>query len=176
MNDVMVFYNLLYLSLVAIGLVLFAIIFLSTRPRARERKLDVNAWKRRENVWFLVVALGLTAAVASTIFKVPWRAEAKPDREVVHVVGQQFGFIFDDDTYEVGRQVEFVLTATDVNHAFAIYDPHGTFVSQGQMMPGHEQKLRVTFDDPGIYTVRCFEYCGLGHHQMTASFRVEEAR
>jgi cytochrome c oxidase subunit 2 len=169
-------YNLLYLALVAVGLVVFAVVFLSTRPKARERKLDVAAWKRRENVWFVVVALGLTAAVASTIFKVPWRAEAEPNRQVVHVEGQQFGFLFDETTYTAGRQVEFVLTAADVNHAFAVYDPHGVFVTQGQMMPGHTQRVRVTFDEPGTYTVRCFEYCGLGHHQMVSSFTVEEAR
>jgi len=175
-NDTMRLYNLIYLGLVAVGLVIFAFVFLSTRQKARERKLDVAAWKRRENVWFVVVAVGLAVVVASTIFKVPWRAEAKPDRQVVHVVGQQFGFTFDQDTYTVGRQVEFVLTATDVNHAFAIYDPHGTFVAQSQMMPDWEQRLRVTFDEPGLYTVRCFEYCGLGHHEMTASFHVEAAR
>ena len=173
MNDTMKLYNLIYLALVVIGLAAFAAVFLSTRTRARERRLDIDAWKRRENVWFVVVALGLTAAVASTIFKVPWRAEARADRQVVHVVGQQFGFAFDDDTYTVGRQVEFVLTATDVNHAFAVYAPDGTFVAQSQMMPDWDQRLRVTFNEPGTYTVRCFEYCGVGHHDMVATFRVE---
>jgi cytochrome c oxidase subunit II len=174
MNDTFVAYNLIYLGLVAIGLVIFAVVFLSTRKREGKEQLDVSAWKRRENVWLIVVALALSAAVAATIFDVPWRAEAKANRQIVHVEGQQFGFVFDEQTYTVGRQVEFVLTATDVNHAFAIFDPDGTFIAQGQMMPEWEQRIRVTFDQPGTYTVRCFEYCGLGHHQMIASFEVEE--
>lgn len=29
--------------------------------------------------------------------------------------------------------------------------------------------------DPGTYTVRCFEYCGVGHHRMFATFRVEDS-
>jgi cytochrome c oxidase subunit 2 len=171
----MVFYNLLYLALVAVGVVIFGVIFLSTRRKAREKRLDVATWKRRENAWLAVVGVGLTVVVLATVFKVPWRAEAKPDRQIVHVNAQQFGFTFDNDRYTVGRQVEFVLTATDVNHAFAVYDPDGTFVAQAQMMPKWEQRLRVTFHKPGTYAVRCFEYCGLGHHRMVASFRVEEA-
>ncbi len=72
----------------------------------------------------------------------------------------------------VGRQVEFHLRSRDVNHAFAVYDPNGVFVAQAQMMPDHPQELRVTFTKPGTYTVRCFEYCGVGHHLMQATFRV----
>jgi hypothetical protein len=30
----------------------------------------------------------------------------------------------------------------------------------------------LTFTKPGKYTVRCFEYCGIGHHTMITSFRV----
>jgi cytochrome c oxidase subunit 2 len=153
----MVFYNLIYLGLVAVGVVIFAVVFLSTRQRSRDKDMDVSAWKRRENAWLVIVAIGLTGVLAATIFRVPWRAEAEPDRQVVDVSGVQFGFTFSEDVYTVGRQVEFVLTAPDVNHAFAIYDPDGTFV------------------EPGTYTVRCFEYCGLGHHEMVATFRVEEA-
>lgn len=175
MNDRMVFYNLIYLGLVAIGIVVFAVVFLSTRQKARDKRINVAAWKRRENGWLAIVGIGLTLVVAATIFKVPWRADAHPDRQVVQVDGVQFGFTFSDAVYTVGRQVEFVLTASDVNHAFAIFDPDGTFVAQAQMMPEWTQRLRVTFDEPGTYTVRCFEYCGLRHHEMVGTFQVEAA-
>ena len=49
MHNTMRLYNLIYLGLVAVGLVIFAVVFLSTRDKARARKLDISAWKRREN-------------------------------------------------------------------------------------------------------------------------------
>jgi cytochrome c oxidase subunit 2 len=64
------------------------------------------------------------------------------------------------------------MQAKDVNHAFAIYDPSGTFVAQAQMMPQWPSTLRLTLEQTGVYAVRCFEYCGIGHHTMVTSFRV----
>jgi len=171
-NHLMVVYNVIYLALLALGLVFFAMIFLSTRPSARAKPISVSAWKRRENGWMYVVMLALLAALAATIFETPWRAAAAPDRQIVQVTGKQFGFVFSTTTMHVGRQVEFHLRSEDVNHAFGIYDPNGVFVAQAQMMPDHPQDLRVTFTKPGVYTVRCFEYCGVGHHLMQATFRV----
>ncbi len=168
----MVVFNLIYVGLCAIGLVIFAVIFRSTRASQRERPLDIAGWKRRENVWFAVVCVALAGALAATIVKTPWNAAAQADRQVIDVVAAQYGFTFSDATIEAGRQVEFRLTANDVNHAFAIYDPDGTFVTQAQMMPGWPSSLRVTLDEPGTYAVRCFEYCGVGHHQMVTTFEV----
>jgi heme/copper-type cytochrome/quinol oxidase subunit 2 len=30
----------------------------------------------------------------------------------------------------------------------------------------------VTLHQTGTYAVRCFEYCGVGHHTMITSFKV----
>ena len=35
------------------------------------------------------------------------------------------------------------------------------------------REIEGMFDTAGEYTIRCFEYCGLSHHAMVASFRVE---
>jgi cytochrome c oxidase subunit 2 len=134
--------------------------------------MDVSRWKRRENTWFAIVVLALVAAVAATIFETPWNASAKADQQVVEVVAQQYGFTFSTDTVQANRQVEFRLSAKDVNHAFAIFDPSGAMVAQAQMMPDWPSTLRVTLKQPGVYAVRCFEYCGVGHHQMITSFKV----
>jgi cytochrome c oxidase subunit 2 len=171
-NGLMVAYNLIYLAAVAIGLVIFAVIFRSTRPAARAKRLDVRVWERRERAWLYVVIVLLVVSLAATIFETPWRASAKAGRQLVRVTGGQFGFDLSSATYVVGRQVEFRLHSRDVNHAFAIFDPSGTFVTQAQMMPRWDQSLLVTFTKPGRYTIRCFEYCGLGHHVMQAHFEV----
>ena len=172
MNRTMVVFNLIYLGLVVIGLVIFATIFLSTRAKARAKPMNIARWKRRENVWFGVVVVALIGAVAATIFNTPWNADARADQQEVDVLAQQYGFTFSTTNVKANQQVEFRLTAKDVNHAFAIYDPSGTFVAQAQMMPDHPSALRLTLTRPGVYAVRCFEYCGIGHHTMVTSFRV----
>ncbi len=172
MNRTMVIFNLIYLGLVVLGLAVFAMIFLSTRAKAREKPMNATRWKRRENVWFAIVVVALTASAAATIFETPWNAEARSDQQVVDVLAQQYGFTFSTTTIKAGRQVEFRMQAKDVNHAFAIYDPSGTFVAQAQMMPQWPSSLRLTLKQQGVYAVRCFEYCGIGHHTMVTSFRV----
>ena len=172
MNRLMLDYDVLYIVLVVAGLVFFGAIFLSTRPAQRAKPARVEAWMGREVAWFAIVVVILIGGVAATIGNTPWSASAAPGRQLVTGTGVQYGFKFSTTTMHVGRQVEFHLKAADVNHAFAIYDPHGTFVAQSQMMPDWEQRLRVTFDEPGVYTVRCFEYCGIGHASMVGEFRV----
>ena len=39
-------------------------------------------------------------------------------------------------------------------------------MAQTQAMPGYMNRLRVTFDQPGTYTVLCLEFCGMSHHRM----------
>jgi len=168
----MVVFNLIYVGLVIVGLAVFAVIFLSTRESARAKPMDVSRWKRRENTWFVVVVLMLVASVAATIFETPWNADAKADQQVVEVVAQQYGFTFSTTEIHANRQVEFRLSSKDVNHAFAIFDPSGAMVAQAQMMPEWPGVLRVTLHKTGTYAVRCFEYCGVGHHTMITSFKV----
>jgi cytochrome c oxidase subunit 2 len=168
----MVVFNLIYIGLVIVGVAVFAVIFLSTRASARARPMDVSRWKRRENTWFVIVVLALVASVAVTIFETPWNADARADQQVVDVVAQQYGFTFSTDRVQADRQVEFQLHAVDVNHAFAIFDPSGAMVAQAQMMPDWDSTLRVTLKTPGRYEVRCFEYCGIGHHKMITQFTV----
>jgi len=172
MNRLMLDYNVVYVVLVAAGLAFFGAVFLSTRPAQRAKQPSVDAWLGREVAWFAVVIVLLLGAVAATIGHTPWSASADPGRQIVHVAGVQYGFKFSTTTMHVDRQVEFHLDATDVNHGFAVFDPDGTFVAQAQMVPGYDTVLRLTFTKPGTYTVRCFEYCGIGHAAMVGEFRV----
>lgn len=69
---------------------------------------------------------------------------------------------------------EFQVTASDVNHSFAIYDVAGTLLTQTQAMPGYVNKLYFRFPKPGIYHVLCLEYCGVGHSVMHAEIEVTQ--
>jgi cytochrome c oxidase subunit II len=172
MNRLMLDYNVLYIVLVVAGLVFFGAIFLSTRPAQRSKPASVDRWMGREVAWFAILIVVLAGSLAATIAHTPWSASAKADRQIVTVTGVQYGFQFSTTTMHVDRQVEFHLKATDVNHGFAVFDPGGTFVAQAQMVPGYDSVLRLTFSKPGTYTVRCFEYCGIGHGSMVGEFKV----
>jgi cytochrome c oxidase subunit 2 len=172
MNRLMLDYDVLYIVLVVAGVAFFGTIFLSTRPSQRAKPARVEAWMGREVAWFAIVVVILVGGVAATIGNTPWSASAKDNRQMVTVTGVQYGFKFSTTTMHVDRQVEFHLKATDVNHGFAVFDPDGTFVAQAQMVPGYDTVLRLTFSKPGTYTVRCFEYCGIGHASMVGEFRV----
>ena len=41
-----------------------------------------------------------------------------------------------------------------------------TLLAQTQAMPGYMNRMRITFDQPGTYTVLCLEFCGMSHHRM----------
>lgn len=113
------------------------------------------------------------------IFAIYWapfpefRAQSIGKPEVtVNVDSLQWAWIMDAQEVPAHKVVEFNVTSRDVNHGFAIYNPEGRLVTQTQAMPTYTNKLIYKFDEPGVYTVRCLEYCGVGHHIMLGSFTV----
>lgn len=73
----------------------------------------------------------------------------------------------------LNRTVEFRVTSSDVNHGFGIYNAAGTLLTQVQAMPGYTNRLLYTFHQPGLYSILCLEYCGVGHQVMVSQFKVE---
>jgi cytochrome c oxidase subunit 2 len=90
----------------------------------------------------------------------------------VDVKAQQFSWTMSPARVRAGQEVEFRLTATDVNHGFGVYDDRDHLVAQVQVVPGKTQKLVHTFTRPGTYSVLCLEFCGVGHHIMETTFEV----
>jgi cytochrome c oxidase subunit 2 len=160
-----------YAAACVVGIALLVMVARSTRA---SKTADVERLERSERAWLWFVVVGLFALLGATILDVPWRAEAQPNRLVVRVTAKQFSWTFQPKgPYPTDRQVEFVLTSTDVNHGFGLYGPDGAFVLQAQVLPDAFVKLRHTFHTPGRYTVRCLEYCGLAHHEMVDGFTVK---
>jgi cytochrome c oxidase subunit II len=62
--------------------------------------------------------------------------------------------------------VVFEVTSADVNHGFGLYDPGGRLMGSVQAMPGYTNRLALTLEHAGRYTVACLELCGLEHHRM----------
>ena len=76
---------------------------------------------------------------------------------------------------EAGREYDFHLGATDVQHGFSIR-PEDTLSKQInlQVIPGYEWVVPMEFDEPGTYRVLCNEFCGDGHETMAGTLYVEE--
>ena len=153
-------------------LVIGALVWSSTVGRHDE--VDTHKLAERERTWFAIVAVLLVGLLFATIFFTPYgRGSAgSGNDQVLPIRAQQFAFVIPSTPLHAGREVEFRLTSTDVNHGFAVFDSHHTFLFQVQVMPGKVQLYRWTFKKPGTYTVECFEYCGVGHDKMSGSFTV----
>ena len=65
-----------------------------------------------------------------------------------------------------------VIDAADVNHAVGIYDPDDTLIKQVNVLPHVDQRISMTFDEPGTYEIRCLEFCGVDHHLMENKLEV----
>jgi cytochrome c oxidase subunit 2 len=103
-------------------------------------------------------------------FATPGVFELEDGSFEVRAVAMMFAFIPNEIRVPVGRSVTFRLTSTDVTHAFQVV---GTNVNT-MIVPGYVSQLTTTFDTPGEYLAVCNEYCGQGHHVMSAKIIVEE--
>ena len=80
-------------------------------------------------------------------------------------------------TLQAGIPVKFVARSVDVNHGFGVF--HQSYDSdilfQMQVVPGMDNVFYYTFKQPGMYMVRCLEYCGYAHPYMTSQIEVVPA-
>ncbi|HET7561339.1 MAG TPA: c-type cytochrome [Rhodanobacteraceae bacterium] len=139
--------------------------------RATHKWHVAQAWAF--GVLFVAFAVGSWATLRN--FPIPPQSGDLDAQQVVNVVGRQWSWDIKPATVKAGSVVEFRVTSDDVNHGFALYAPDGRIVTQTQAMPGYTNKLLYTFKQPGTYTVRCLEYCGLMHAEMTHELDVVAA-
>jgi cytochrome c oxidase subunit 2 len=151
----------------------FAVFRSTSRPLEEDR---TETWSRRETAWFVIMIIVLFALLMGTIFYVPYGDSAGPNAQYVRVTGVQFAWaIQTPQTLVTGRPVEFRARSEDVAHGFGVYNPDDVLIFQAQVVPDHVQKIVHTFTQPGVYTVRCLEFCGAGHDLMKATFVVKPA-
>jgi cytochrome c oxidase subunit 2 len=157
--------------LIALGFVgVFVVVALASRFELEfERVRGVGYAVRKPWLVFLVVVIALALAIAA--FFLPYASGAADDIEV-RVVGGQFYWSLSKEEFSRGEDVRFAVTSADVNHGFGLYDPNGKLIGSVQAMPGYTNRLSVTLDVAGRYTIACFEFCGLDHHEMIREFEV----
>lgn len=92
---------------------------------------------------------------------------------VIKVEGFQWGwkFIYPNGKYFINEVrvptnevIIFEVTSTDVFHNFTPID----FKVRADAIPGHINRIWITIKEPGVYEIRCFELCGVGHPLMKA--------
>ena len=158
----------------AIAVVFLWVVAGASRAEGEAGTMARTAYQWRGRLFWLVIVAGVVVSVM-TLWDWPISGHAatgaKPD-VTIRAVGHQWRWELDKDTVPVGKLVEFELTASDVNHGFAIYKNKTQIVAQAQAMPGYVNKLQVRFTEPGDYEVLCLEYCGAAHHAMRAVIKV----
>jgi cytochrome c oxidase subunit 2 len=185
-------YSLLYILIITIiiGTIGFFIVMATTRMR-RKQSFASKTKVHPERYW----AIGVGAVLVWLwINSYPWMppvafSAVNPAQEHVQVVnitaGQWFWLMSIDGqpikpgvsphvTLVAGQPVKFVAHSVDVNHGFGIMkgSADSAILLQMQVIPKLDNVFYYTFKEPGIYFVRCLEYCGYAHPYMTSVITV----
>lgn len=141
-------------------------------------KLETSKYSQIEILWIIVVIVAfISINVASIKYMPTVIAKAKmslSDVKDVNVTARMWSYEISDRQYQVGQPIRFLAKSADTTHSFAIYDPKGKILFTMMLLPGVSEpsSLIYTFDEPGEYTVRCMEYCGIAHHAMKNTITV----
>jgi cytochrome c oxidase subunit 2 len=96
-----------------------------------------------------------------------------PDGTIeVQMAAIMFAFAPAEVRVPVGRPIRFRLTSADVTHGFMIAGTNANTM----VVPGYISQFTTTFQRPGNYLAVCHEFCGNGHHVMSAQIIVEETK
>jgi cytochrome c oxidase subunit 2 len=119
-------------------------------------------------VTFLVVILG------GTILQIPYWTDNSTAKtpQSMKITGRQFAWTIEPPRVKAHLKTKIEFRALDVNHAMGIYSPGGTLLKQVNILPGVVQQIVFTFDEVGIYKMRCLEFCGVDHHLMENDLEV----
>ncbi len=164
---------IMFLACAGAAIAIFIAIAYSTHLVPRDQHEVQRRGYAIRGRWFLGLLIFLAASFAASIPFYPYlsaTAALAPARKVP-VIAEQYAFIMPSHL-PVDKPIIFEVTSRDVNHDFGIYNPQGHLVAQVQAMPDYTNYLRVVFREPGLYTARCLEYCGIGHAIMAKTFRV----
>jgi len=180
--------NITYLAIIFVMgtlisvVALVAIVYSTRRPEDK----DSHALAKYEKHWVVLIAIIFILFSVSTLAYLPYpyaHSNVKPTM-VIDVQAQQFAWCLSpaptwggsnckaNYPIPVGSIVYFNVTSIDVTHGFAIYSSGGSILDQVQVMPGFYNAIIYQFTIPGIYYIRCLEFCGYGHYAMISQFNV----
>ncbi len=156
-------------------LIVFAIVYRRGTPANRTEAPSRNVIV--ETSWAVipfVLALGFFVWASFLYFDV---GRPPPDALTINVVGKQWMWKFehpggqreiDDLHVPTGQPVRLVMTSQDVIHS--LYLP--ALRLKQDAVPGRYTSLWFVADRPGVYALRCAEFCGFDHSVMGGRFIV----
>jgi cytochrome c oxidase subunit 2 len=151
----------------------------SDTPRKKLSRLE-SGWLLFAGALFVAVN-GFSLSYFPMISTASATAKAEHDGQEIQevdVLARSWGYQISDRELEVGKPIRFSAKSADTMHSFSVYHPDGRVLFTMQLVPGLEQAASqvYTFQEPGVYTVRCLEYCGLAHHGMRDRLVVTDSR
>lgn len=159
---------ILFTAMSAIVLAVFAWIILRSGARVDFPEVKHGAYRLRA-WWFGILASLIAASFAVTLWTFPYvwarGGRSAAGAYTVRVTAHQFAFSM-PRRMPADTPIRFLVTSSDVNHGFGIYNPRGVLIGQVQAMPGYTNQLLFRFPAPGRYWIRCLEYCGIAHQDM----------
>ncbi|MBS1746398.1 MAG: hypothetical protein JST21_09545 [Bacteroidetes bacterium] len=177
------------ISFIAGAIVVLVVIYLFYSSSPAEDKVSAKhkVYKMRARYFFALVFCVIAGLIITLGFLPYPQFQSRPD-ETVSVVGMQWAWKFapgisdktplqmeggSEITLPSNKLIKFLVTSSDVNHDFAIYNTNGVLVAQTQAMPDYQNALEYKFPEPGDYHILCLEYCGIAHAIMVGTIHVK---
>ena len=128
------------------------------------------AAERGALVALLLILVAFPAAVLGYQFFLRLALTDVPVIDIVARVPEAGGFAPEVIRLAAGQTVRLRFSVPDVTHGVAIGP--GLGVDLGDIDPGQVKEARVTFDEPGRYTVYCNTWCSPNHWRMRSTIEV----
>lgn len=173
----LIFVLALIIGLVVESLLIAAIVLFRRRPGFHLPTRVTTHNPRLELIWTALPVL-VIAIIATGTFQTLQITDTIPQESfTVQVNSQRFSFQFvypDNSTSEAllrvqeGEVVRLEVTSQDVIHSYFIPE----FRLKIDAVPGRVNLYWFQALNVGSYTIRCAEYCGVGHYTMMATLEV----
>jgi cytochrome c oxidase subunit 2 len=179
------FLGIIFSACVILVFIALATIFWSTRHPSDTGMKEARGWEKYEWIYtiaFLVVVMVFASSTLG-LFQYPYAHSNIKPTMTVDVRAQQWEWCLSPAPLwgtdcsvpykiPVGNIVLFNTSTIDVNHDFGLYDSSGALLDQVMIVPGYYDSIIYHFTKPGLYYVRCLEFCGWGHFGMTTEINV----
>ena len=165
--SVLLFFQLPFL------LVFLFVVFQRSAKNSTPNEISDSKVASLKNSWISLVVVLFLAVNLFSIQYIPaisTAAVAKATQDVIDVDVSAVSWNYDisEQEFVVGQSVRFSAKSVDTVHGFAVYHPDGRVLFTLMLVPGvGPSSLIHTFTEPGTYKVRCLEYCGAAHHDMS---------
>jgi len=183
-------WRIFFIGAVAVAALIWVLVLWSVLRYRRRRGDDdelppQRQYNNRMEVLYTVVpivAVVFLFAITIVVTEKVTSTSARPDVTVaVHGFQWQWRFEYQDRgvvingvqgsppqlVLPVGETIQFDLISDDVIHSFWVPE----FLEKRDLIPGQKNEVQVKITEPGEWTGRCAEFCGLDHWLMTFTVR-----